>query len=147
MFANMLILTPRTRRDDATTACNLYEIGTGAGRCATRSRSPPDEDAASENRGLGNAHGPLSLLSGLTAQSTLGTDSTAPVRRTFAARQPARRAANGRRTAGAARTHEPELQPFLTCSPHPESQDVRLLGGDQYTKFDNTVFENSEAEN
>jgi TonB-linked SusC/RagA family outer membrane protein len=101
------------------------------------------DDVAPENRLLGNFTGTLSLLENLTAQTTLGLDYTQSTRRTFVPRA----SALGAQFSGFARQADRNLQnanfqQLLTFTPtFGVDQELEVIGGYEYTKFDNRGFD------
>jgi TonB-linked SusC/RagA family outer membrane protein len=148
VFTNVAVFNPTFPVIDPKTG-RFYEIGAGSQSV----RNPVAlarqiDDRAPENRVLGNVTGGLSLLSSLTAKTTVGIDYAGSVRRTFLPRDnPV-----GAQTNGLARQEQRELtnlnfQQLLTWSPHySEAQEFEVVGGYEYTKFDNTGF-TAEADN
>ena len=151
LFTNMVIYNPTfpVKRSDGT----YFESGCAptATTCqptAQDVRNPVAlanqlQDAAPENRILGNLTGTLSLLENLSAQTTLGVDNNGSERRSYAPRSSAVGAAYG----GYARQAQLTLQnlnfqQLLTYTPHfGVSHEVEVVGGYEYTKTDNHGFD------
>ena len=154
LFTNMVIFNPTFPK-----FCSLSDT-TFAKQCATRSgqyfelgngaqdvRNPVGlansyDDYAPENRILGNVTGSLSLLSDLTAQTTIGVDYTDANRRVFAPRS----SPVGAQYGGFASQAEKALQnlnfqQLLTYAPHfDESNSLEVVGGYEYSDFDARGF-------
>ena len=141
LFTNMVIFNPTfpVKRANG----SYYELGTGAQDV----RNPVGlansyDDYAPENRVLGNVTGTVSLLSDLTAQTTLGADVTDANRRTFAPRS----SPVGAQYSGVANQQQKALQnlnfqQLLTYAPHfGESNSVEVVGGYEYSDFDARGF-------
>jgi iron complex outermembrane receptor protein len=142
LFTNMVIYNPTY--PVRTANGSFFETGTGAQDV----RNPVGiveqlEDVAPEDRLLGNLTGTVSLLSNLTAQTTLGVDNTQAERRTFAPRSSAIGAAYGGYARQANRNLQNlNFQQLLTFSPHfGTSQELEVVGGYEYTKIDNKGFD------
>ncbi|HKG91944.1 MAG TPA: SusC/RagA family TonB-linked outer membrane protein [Gemmatimonadaceae bacterium] len=145
LFTNMVIFNPTypVRASNG----SYYEIGTGAQDV----RNPVGlvetlQDESPEDRILGNITGTVSLFSNLTTQTTLGVDNTSAVRRTFAPLSSPVGAAYG----GFARQADQNLQnlnfqQLVTFSPRFGSSELEMIGGYEYTKFDNQGF-NAQAQ-
>ena len=141
LFTNMVIFNPTfpVKRADGT----FYELGSGAQDV----RNPLGlalqyDDYAPENRVLGNVTGTVSLLSDLTAQTTVGVDYTDANRRTFAPRA----SPVGAQYGGYANQQQKALQnlnfqQLLTYAPHFwENNSVEVVGGYEYSDFDARGF-------
>lgn len=142
IFTNMVIFNPtRPVRD---TSGRFYEIGAGAQSV----RNPVGMaeqiiDESPENRVLGNMTATLSLIPGvLSTQTTLGTDWTGSVRKSyFPLASPVGALENG-----AARQEERTLQnvnfqQLLTLTPDlGDENDVDIVGGYEFSQFDNSGF-------
>jgi TonB-dependent starch-binding outer membrane protein SusC len=147
VFTNMAIYNPTqpVRVTDASTGeTRFFEVGLGAQGI----RNPVAlveqiEDEAPENRILGNLTGSISLLPSLTAQTTLGVDYSSSVRRTYIPRSNP----IGAEFNGVARQAERSLQTLnfqqlLTFTPQiSDRQEFEVVGGYEYSKFDNGGFE------
>jgi len=154
LFTNMVIYNPTFP-----TLCSLSDT-TFARQCATRSgqyfevgngaqdvRNPVGlansyDDYAPENRILGNVTGTVSLLSNLTAQTTLGVDYTDANRRVFAPRSSPVGAQYGGYASQAQKALQNiDFQQLLTYAPHfGESNSVEVVGGYEYSDFDARGF-------
>jgi TonB-linked SusC/RagA family outer membrane protein len=101
------------------------------------------EDVAPENRVLGNLTGTVTLLDNLTSQTTLGSDFSSTVRRTFAPRQsPAGALTNGFARQADKNLQNLNFQQLLTYTPGiGTTQELEVVGGYEYTKIDNRGFE------
>jgi iron complex outermembrane receptor protein len=141
LFTNMVIFNPTfpVKRADG----SYYELGSGAQDV----RNPLGlaysyDDYAPENRILGNVTGTVSLLSNLTAQTTVGVDYTDANRRVFAPRS----SPVGAQYGGYASQAEKALQnlnfqQLLTYSPRfGESNSLEVVGGYEYSDFDARGF-------
>ncbi|MGZ9247007.1 MAG: SusC/RagA family TonB-linked outer membrane protein [Gemmatirosa sp.] len=147
VFTNVAVFNPTQPvmvQDAATGTMRFYEIGTGAQSV----RNPVAlarqiTDVAPENRVLGNVSASYAVFSALTARTSLGVDYGNSVRQTYLP------LANpvGASTAGRARQAERTLQNVnfqstLTFAPTTgETQDLEVLGGYEYSTFDNRGFE------
>jgi len=142
LFTNMVIYNPTKpiRNADGT----YYETGTGAQDLKNPvAMAAQWDDEAPENRILGNFTGTLSILENLTSQTTLGVDMTNAVRRTFAPRvSPVGAQYNGYARQAERSLQNANLQQLLTYSPRlGTDHEVEVVGGYEYTKFDNRGFE------
>jgi iron complex outermembrane receptor protein len=147
VFTNVAVFNPTrpvTVVDPTTKRVKFYEIGAGA----QDSRNPVAlvkqiQDLAPENRILGNVTATLTILPSLTAQTTIGEDYNDVVRRTYIPRDNAVGAAVG----GLARQANRNLQninfqQLLTFNPtFTNKQEIDVVGGYEYSKFQNTGFE------
>ncbi|MFL5578816.1 MAG: SusC/RagA family TonB-linked outer membrane protein, partial [Gemmatimonadaceae bacterium] len=141
IFTNMAIFNPtRPVRD---TSGRFYEIGPGSQ--SVRNPVALAEqvlDQAPENRLLGNVTARFSIFPNLSSQTTLGTDYTSTTRQTYYPRSNPVGAAVG----GLARQEERALQnlnfqQLLTFNPQlGERNEVEVVGGYEYSKFDNSGF-------
>ena len=139
LFTNVLIYNPTLPVRDSTG--KFFEI---AGQ--TDVRNPVAmiheiSDVAPEDRLLGNASGTISLLSDLTAQTTVGVDINNAVRQTYYPRSSPTASGPG----GIARQADLSLnnqnfQQLVTYSPHFGSSELEVVGGYEYTHFDNKGF-------
>ncbi len=142
LYTNMAIYNPTfpVRATDGT----YYEVGSGAQDV----RNPVAlatqlDDAAPENRVLGNLSGSFDILENLTSQTTLGIDYTDAIRRTFAGRT----SPIGAQFGGFARQAQRNLQnlnfqQLLTFTPRfGENNEVDIVGGYEFTQFDERGFE------
>lgn len=149
LFTNMVIFNPTYpklcslpdttfAKQCATRAGQYFELGNGAQDV----RNPLGlaysyDDYAPENRILGNVTGTVSLLSDLTAQTTVGVDYTDANRRVFAPRS----SPVGAQYGGYASQAEKALQninfqQLLTYAPRfGESNSVEVVGGYEYSAF------------
>jgi iron complex outermembrane receptor protein len=142
LFTNVFIFNPTVPVKLANGS--YYETGTGAQDVRNPVAMAREiQDVAPEDRVLGNVTGTLSLLSNLTAQTTLGIDNNNSVRRTFYPRSSPVGAAYG----GLARQAElslqnQNLQQLLTFSPHfGTSNELEVVGGYEYSHYDNRGFD------
>jgi iron complex outermembrane receptor protein len=147
VFTNMAIFNPTFPVqvvDTVTKALAYYEMGAGAQSV----RNPVAlanqiTDQAPENRVLGNITGTVMLMTGLTAQTTLGADYTNSVRQTYVPRT----SPLGAEFSGLARQAERSLQnlnfqQLLTATPKIGTrQELEIVGGYEYSSFDNSGFE------
>ena len=143
VFTNVAIMNPTRPVIDPATG-TFYEIGPGAQSVRNPvAMAEQIQDEAPENRILGNLTGAISLLPTLTSRTTLGVDYTDAVRRTYFPRS----SAVGAQFNGLARQAQRNLQNLnfqqtLTWAPSfGVDHDVELLGGYEYSQFDNTGFE------
>jgi TonB-linked SusC/RagA family outer membrane protein len=147
VFTNVAIYNP-TRpvmvNDPATGESRFFEVGTGA----QSARNPVAlvkqiEDVAPENRVLGNVTGTLTILPNLTSQTTFGVDYSDVVRRTYVPRNNAIGAAfNGLARQANRNLQNINFQQLLTYNPRfGERQELDLVGGYEYSSFDNSGFE------
>jgi iron complex outermembrane receptor protein len=142
LFTNVFIYNPTVPIKLANGA--YYEVGTGAQDVRNPVAMAREiQDIAPEDRVLGNVTATLSLLSNLTAQTTLGIDQNNSVRRSYFPRSSPVGAAFG----GLARQAElslqnQNLQQLLTFSPHFGARnELEVVGGYEYTHFDNRGFD------
>ena len=147
VFTNVAIYNP-TRpvmvADPVTGEAQFFEVGTGA----QSARNPVAlvkqiQDVAPENRILGNVTGTLTILPGLTAQTTFGVDHNESVRRTYLPRENAIGAAfNGLARQANRNLQNINFQQLLTYNPQfAEGQELDIVGGYEYSTFDNSGFE------
>ncbi|MEO5817700.1 MAG: SusC/RagA family TonB-linked outer membrane protein [Gemmatimonadaceae bacterium] len=147
VFTNMAIFNPThpiTVLDTATQQQVYYEIGAGAQSV----RNPVGlarqiTDQAPENRVLGNLTGTLSLLTGLTATTTLGADFTNSVRETYVPRaSPLGASINGLARQAQRSLQNLNFQQLLTATPRIGGrQELEIVGGYEYSSFVNNGFE------
>jgi len=146
IFTNMAIFNP-TRpvrvQDNVTGQTRFYEVGAGSQSV----RNPVGlaeqvADEAPENRVLGNLTAGFSILPNLTSQTTIGVDYTTAVRQTyFPLASPV-----GAQVGGLARqeertTQNVNFQQLLTYAPNfGERSDLEIIGGYEYSEFDNRGF-------
>jgi TonB-linked SusC/RagA family outer membrane protein len=98
-------------------------------------------DRAPEDRVLGNATGTLSLSSNLTAQTTLGVDINNSVRQTYYPRSsPTASGAGGIARQADLSLNNQNFQQLLTYAPHLGKSELEVVGGYEYTHFDNRGF-------
>ena len=143
VFTNVAIFNPTRPVLDPATG-TFFEIGPGSQSV----RNPVALarqiiDQAPENRILGNVTGAFAVLPSLTAKTTVGVDYTGSLRQTYFPRA----SAVGAQFNGLARQAERTLQnvnfqQLLTFTPRVSArQEVEVLGGYEYTRFDNSGFE------
>jgi TonB-linked SusC/RagA family outer membrane protein len=146
VFTNMAIFNPTqpVTRTDSSGAVTYFEVGPGAQDVRNPvALAEQITDQAPENRVLGNLTGTVTLLSWLASTTTLGTDYTNSVRQTYLPRANPLGAAYG----GVARQAERSLQnlnfqQLVTLTPRiGERQEFDVVGGYEYSKFDNEGFE------
>ncbi len=142
VFTNMAIYNPTRPVFDANG--KYFEIGTGAQGV----RNPVAlvnqiKDQAPENRILGNLNGSLQLFPSLTAQTTLGVDYTDAVRQTyFPIASPIGAQYNGLARQADRSLQNLNFQQLLTFTPKlGRSQELDVVGGYEYSRFDNRGFE------
>jgi iron complex outermembrane receptor protein len=139
LFSNVLIYNPTLPIKTATGA--YYEI---AGQ--TDVRNPVAmiheiNDNSPEDRILGNASATISLLTDLTAQTTVGVDNNNAVRSTFyPSTSPIAAGANGIANQAQLSLNNQNFQQLLTYSPHFGRSELEVVGGYEYTHFDNKGF-------
>ncbi|MDF2775120.1 MAG: TonB-dependent outer membrane protein SusC/RagA, partial [Geminicoccaceae bacterium] len=147
VFTNVAIYNP-TRpvmvTDPGTGQERFFEVGTGA----QSARNPVAlvkqiQDVAPENRILGNVTGTVTIMPGLTAQTTFGVDHNESVRRTYLPRENAIGAAfNGLARQANRNLQNINFQQLLTYNPQfAEGQELDIVGGYEYSTFDNSGFE------
>ncbi|HEX6048848.1 MAG TPA: SusC/RagA family TonB-linked outer membrane protein, partial [Gemmatimonadaceae bacterium] len=143
VFTNVAIMNPTRPVIDPATG-TYFEIGPGAQSVRNPvAMAEQIQDEAPENRILGNLNAAVSLLPTLTSRTTLGIDYTDAVRRTYFPRANA----VGAQFSGLARQAQRTLQNVnfqqtLTWAPtFGVDHDVELLGGYEYSEFDNSGFE------
>jgi iron complex outermembrane receptor protein len=143
VFTNMAIYNPTLPVINPTTGI-YYEMGPGAQDVRNPvAMANQIVDEAPENRVLGNLTSSISILPELTAQTTLGVDYTSSVRQTYIPRV----SPIGADFSGLARQAERSLQnlnfqQLLTYSPKiRENHELELVGGYEYSRFDNSGFE------
>ena len=143
VFTNVAIMNPTRPIIDPATG-TYWEIGPGAQSVRNPvAMAEQIQDEAPENRILGNLTGAISLHPTLTSRTTLGIDYTDAVRRTYFPRDNA----VGAQFNGLARQAQRSLQNInfqqtLTWAPtFGVDHDVELLGGYEYSEFDNYGFE------
>ena len=147
VFTNVAVYNP-TRpvmvTDPESGESKFFETGAGAQSV----RNPVAlvkqiQDLAPENRILGNVSATFTIMPSLTAQTTFGVDYNDVVRRTYYPRENA----VGAQTNGLARQANRNLQnvnfqQLLTYNPRfGERQELDLVGGYEWSSFDNTGFE------
>lgn len=142
VFTNMAIFNPTQPVRTATG--EYYEIGVGAQSVRNPvALAEQVKDEAPENRVLGDLTAAISLRPNLTARTTLGMDYTDALRRTYFPRS----SAVGAQFNGLARQAQRNLQnlnfqELVTYAPKfGQSHEVEVLGGYEYSRFDNTGFE------
>jgi iron complex outermembrane receptor protein len=98
-------------------------------------------DNAPEDRVLGNASATVSLLSDLTAQTTVGVDNNNSVRTSFyPSTSPIASGANGIANQAQLSLNNQNFQQLVTYSPHFGRSELEVVGGYEYTHFDNKGF-------
>src|SRR5439155_13554287 len=98
-------------------------------------------DQAPEDRLLGDASATVNLLSDLTAQTTVGVDINNSVRQTYYPRvSPTASGAGGIARQADLNLNNQNFQQLLTYAPHLGSSEVEVVGGYEYTHFDNKGF-------
>ena len=141
LFTNMVIYNPTFPVRNA--SGGYYEIGNGAQDVRNPvAMAQQIQDNSPEDRLLGNFTGALSILSNLTAQTTLGVDQAGSVRRTFAPIASPVGATYGGYASQAERDLQNlNFQQLLTYSPRfSTNQELEVVGGYEYTKTDNRGF-------
>lgn len=139
LFSNVLIYNPTL--PIKTSTGSYYEIGG-----QTDVRNPVAliheiNDNAPEDRVLGNTTGTLQLLSDLTAQTTVGIDINNSVRQTFyPSTSPIAAGAGGIANQAELSLNNQNFQQLLTYSPHFGRSELEVVGGYEYTHFDNKGF-------
>ncbi|MEO8561347.1 MAG: SusC/RagA family TonB-linked outer membrane protein [bacterium] len=146
VFTNMVIFNPTQPVmvvDTATNQSVFYEIGSGAQNVRNPvALASQIIDRAPENRILGNLTGTVTLLSGLTSTTTLGTDYTTSVRQTYLPRSnPLGASLNGQASQAERSLQNINFQQLLTATPHlGDRHELEVLGGYEYSKFQNNGF-------
>jgi TonB-dependent starch-binding outer membrane protein SusC len=143
IFTNVAIFDPTRSVFD--TSGRYYETGGGAQDV----RNPVALanqviDESPENRVLGNVTGRLTLVPGLlTSQTTIGTDYTSAVRRTyFPLVSPVGAASAGYARQAERSTQNVNFQQLLTVTPDlGQDNTVDVVGGYEYSEFDNSGFD------
>jgi len=141
LFTNMVIYNPTfpVRRDNG----SYYETGSGA-QDVRNPVAMADQltDRSPEDRLLGNFTGTVSLLSDLTATTTLGVDNNNSTRQTYLPQSNPIGAAFGGFARQAERTlQNTNFQQLLTYSPKFGDSELEVLGGYEYTKLNNYGFD------
>jgi TonB-dependent starch-binding outer membrane protein SusC len=141
LFTNVVIFNPT--QPVKTSTGGYYEVGTGAQDVRNPVAMAREiNDAAPEDRILGNATGTLSILSDLTAQTTVGVDNNNSVRRTYYPRtSPVGAAFGGLARQAELTLNNQNLQQLLTYSPHFGRSELEVVGGYEYTHIDNQGFD------
>jgi iron complex outermembrane receptor protein len=147
IFTNVAIFNPTfpiTVLDTLTKQSKYYEMGGGAQSVRNPvALAEQITDQAPENRVLGNLTGTVQLMSGLTSQTTLGTDFTNSVRQMYVPRS----SPLGAEFNGFARQAERSLQnlnfqQLLTATPKlGDKHELEVVGGYEFSKFENRGFE------
>jgi TonB-linked SusC/RagA family outer membrane protein len=143
VFTNVAIMNPTRPVIDPATG-TYFEIGPGAQSVRNPvAMAEQIQDEAPENRILGNFSGALSLHPTLTSRTTFGIDYTDAVRRTYFPRSNAVGAQfNGLARQAQRNLQNVNFQQTLTWAPtFGLDNDVELLGGYEYSEFDNSGFE------
>ena len=139
LFTNMVIFNPTL--PIRTPTGSFFEI---AGQ--TDVRNPVAlineiNDNAPEDRVLGNATGTIQLLSDLTAQTTVGVDINNSVRQTYyPSTSPIAAGASGIANQAQLSLNNQNFQQLLTYSPHYGRSELEVVGGYEYSHFDNKGF-------
>lgn len=139
LFTNVLIYNPTLPVKTSTGA--YYEIGG-----QTDVRNPVAliheiNDNAPEDRILGNASATISLLDNLTAQTTLGVDNNNSVRQSYyASTSPIASGASGIANQAELSLNNQNFQQLVTYSPRYGDSELEVVGGYEYTHFDNKGF-------
>jgi len=147
VFTNMAIFNPTrpVRVTNATTQqTTFYEIAPGAQTVRNPvALAEQVEDFAPETRVLGNVTVGLSLLPTLVAQTMLGADYTDAVRQTYFPRtNPVGAQFNGLARQAQRSLQNLNFQQLLTWTPElGELQEFEMVGGYEYSEFDNSGFE------
>lgn len=143
VFTNMAIFNPTRPVFDSATG-KYYEIGPGSQSVRNPvALAEQVKDEAPENRVLGNITGAFSLLPSLTSRTTFGIDFTDALRRTYF---PLSNAV-GAQFSGLARQAQRNLQNLnfqqtLTWNGGVGADsELEVLGGYEYSTFENTGFE------
>jgi TonB-linked SusC/RagA family outer membrane protein len=139
LFSNILIFNPTL--PVKTSTGSYYEI---AGQTDVRNPAAlvhEINDNSPEDRVLGNASGTVQLLSDLTAQTTVGVDINNSVRQTYyPSTSPIASGAGGIANQAQLSLNNQNLQQLLTYSPHFGKSELEVVGGYEYTHFDNKGF-------
>ena len=147
VFTNMAIFNPTLPvqvLDSATNTFKYYELGPG-GQSVRNPVALANQitDQAPENRVLGNITGTVTLLSGLTAQTTMGADYTNSVRQTYVPRtSPLGADFNGLARQAERSLQNLNFQQLVTATPRiGNRQELEIVGGYEYSQFANSGFE------
>jgi TonB-dependent starch-binding outer membrane protein SusC len=98
-------------------------------------------DNSPEDRVLGNVSGTVQLLSDLTAQTTLGIDINNANRTSFyPSTSPIASGASGIANQAELSLNNQNFQQLVTYSPHFGKSELEVVGGYEYTHFDNKGF-------
>ena len=143
LFTNMAIFNPTQPIINPTTG-TYYEIGSGAqGTRNPVALANQISDEAPENRVLGNTTATLELFPSLTAQTTVGVDYSDSNRQTYIPIvSPIGAQYNGVARQAQRNLQNLNFQQLLTFTPKlPRQQELEMVGGYEYSKFDNQGFE------
>lgn len=139
LFTNMVIYDPT--QPIKTGAGTYYEIPGQTSVLNPVALVHEITDNAPEDRVLGNASATVSLLSDLTAQTTVGTDINNSVRASFyPSTSPIASGANGIANQAELSLNNQNFQQLVTYSPHFGRSELEVVGGYEYTHFDNKGF-------
>ena len=147
VFTNVAVFNPTQPvmvADSLTGAMRFYELGAGAQSV----RNPVAlarqiTDQAPENRVLGNLSATYTILPELSARTIVGVDVANSVRETyFPLANPVGASFGGRARQAERSLGNVNFQSLLTYSPtFGENNDVEVVGGYEFTRFDNRGFE------
>jgi len=142
VFTNMVSFDPTqpVRNADGT----FYEVGAGAQSIRNPvAMARQIADQAPETRTLGNFTASYGLLPSVTVRTTLGADVASSVRQTyFPLVSPVGASTNGRARQAERSLSNLNFQSLVTWAPQMgESNDLEVLGGYEFTRFDNRGFE------
>ncbi|HEY2379126.1 MAG TPA: SusC/RagA family TonB-linked outer membrane protein [Gemmatimonadaceae bacterium] len=98
-------------------------------------------DNSPEDRVLGNASATVSILSNLTAQTTVGIDNNNAVRQAFyPSTSPIAAGQSGIASQAQLTLNNEDFQQLLTYAPHFGRSELEVVGGYEYTKVDDHGF-------
>jgi len=142
VFTNMVSFDPTqpVKLDNG----NFYEVGAGAQSIRNPvAMARQIADQAPETRTLGNFTASYGVLPNLTFRTTLGADVASSVRQTyFPLVSPVGASTNGRARQAERSLSNLNFQSLLTWAPQiGESNELEVLGGYEFTRFDNRGFE------
>ncbi|HEY2855124.1 MAG TPA: SusC/RagA family TonB-linked outer membrane protein [Gemmatimonadaceae bacterium] len=139
LFTNMVIYNPTL--PIMTGAGKYYEIPGQTSVLNPVALIHEVSDQSPEDRVLANASATVSLRSDLTAQTTVGVDNNNAIRQAFyPSTNPIASGASGIANQSQLTLNNQNFQQLLTYSPHFGRSELELVGGYEYTHFDNHGF-------
>jgi len=139
LFTNMVIYNPTLPIKTATGS--YYEIPGQTSVLNPVALIHEVSDQSPEDRVLGNASATVSLTSDLTAQTTVGIDNNNAIRQAFyPSTSPIAAGASGIANQAQLTLNNQNFQQLLTYSPHFGKSELEVVGGYEYTHFDNHGF-------